>query len=322
MTARDSFRPLGAGGPLVSRLCLGTSSWSRPRVGDGPVGALEEVLGMPGDAPGRISFLDTSNEYGGGNSEVVIGASLAGRPGDLVIQTKLDRDPDTGDFGGDRMRRSLAESLDRLGLDRIPLLYLHDPELISYDEAFAVDGPVAALVAMKESGVAERIGISGGPAPMLRHYVATGLFDAVITHNRFTLVDRSSSRLVAEASERGMAVLNAAIYGGGALANWPQPATRYAYEPAAPATTEAVRRMGEACDRAGVPLAAAAIQFSSRHPQVTSTVIGATSAAHIRDAITADLLDIPDALWDELETLVPPSGVWKDPPGSTWPPAS
>lgn len=277
---------------------------------------------MPADAPGRISFLDTSNEYGGGNSEVVIGASLAGRPGDLVIQTKLDRDPDTGDFGGDRMRRSLAESLDRLGLDRIPLLYLHDPELISYDEAFAVDGPVAALVAMKESGVAERIGISGGPAPMLRHYVATGLFDAVITHNRFTLVDRSSSRLVAEASERGMAVLNAAIYGGGALANWPQPATRYAYEPAAPATTEAVRRMGEACDRAGVPLAAAAIQFSSRHPQVTSTVIGATSAAHIRDAITADLLDIPDALWDELETLVPPSGVWKDPPGSTWPPAS
>lgn len=322
MTASDSFRPLGAGGPLVSRLCLGTSSWSHARVGDGPVGALDEVLGMPADAQGRITFLDTSNEYGGGNSEAVIGSALDGRHGDLVLQTKLDRDPHTGDFGGERMRRSLEESLERLRLESVPLLYLHDPELISYDEAFAVDGPVAALVAMKESGVAERIGISGGPAPMLRHYVETGLFDAVITHNRFTLVDRSSADLVAEASARGMAVVNAAVYGGGALAAWPQPATRYAYEPAAPETSEAVRLMGETCERAGVPLAAAAIQFSSRHPGVTSTVVGATSAAHIRDAIAADLLEIPDALWDELEALVPPPRVWKEPPGSTWPPAS
>lgn len=322
MTPPASLRPLGTGGPLVSRLCLGTSSWSQARVGNGPVPALEEVLGMPADAPGRITFLDTSNEYGRGNSEVVIGAALGGGPGDIVLQTKLDRDPDTGDFGGERMRRSLAESLDRLGIEAVPLLYLHDPELISYDEAFAVDGPVAALVAMKESGVAERIGISGGPAPMLRHYVGTGLFDAVITHNRFTLVDRSSADLVAEAAGRGMAVVNAAVYGGGALAAWPQPALRYAYGPAHPAVTEAVRLMGEACARAGVPLAAAAIQFSSRHPDVTSTVIGATSAAHIRDAIAADLLDIPESLWEELETLVPPSDAWKEPPSSTWPPAS
>ena len=322
MTEPDSRRPLGAGGPLVSRLCLGTSSWSHARVGDGPVAALDAVLGMPEGTQGRVSFLDTSNEYGGGNSERVIGAALAGRPGDLVIQTKLDRDPATGDFGGERMRRSLAESRDRLRLDTIPLLYLHDPELISYEEAFAVDGPVAALVAMKESGGAERIGISGGPAPMLRHYVATGLFDAVITHNRFTLVDRSSEELIAEATGRGMAVVNAAVYGGGALANWPEPATRYAYAPAAAATTDAVRLMGEACERHGIPLAAAAIQFSTRHPGVTSTVIGATSAAHLHDAVAADLLDIPDSLWDELESLVPPSTVWKEPPGSTWPPAS
>lgn len=277
---------------------------------------------MPAGTPGRITFLDTSNGYGGGNSEVVIGSALAGRPGDIVLQTKLDRDPRTGDFGGERMRRSLAESLDRLGIESVPLLYLHDPELISYDEAFAADGPVAALVAMKESGVAKRIGISGGPAPMLRHYVGTGLFDAVITHNRFTLVDRSSADLVAEAAGRGMAVVNAAVYGGGALANWPRPATRYAYGPAHPATTEAVQLMGEACARSGVPLAAAAIQFSSRHPDVTSTVIGATSSAHIRDAIAADLLDIPESLWEELETFVPLPNAWKEPPSSTWPPAS
>lgn len=321
MTSTDNRRPLGSGGPLVSRLCLGTSSWSHSKVGAGPVGALAAVLDAPADDPDRITFIDTSNEYGGGNSEVVLGAALARRD-DIVLQTKLDRDPHTGDFGGERMRRSLAESLDRLGRSTIPLLYLHDPEHIGYDEAFAVDGPVAALVAMKEAGVAERIGISGGPAPMLLHYVKTGLFDAVITHNRFTLVDRSSAELVAEAAGRGMAVVNAAVYGGGALANWPAPATRYGYEPAAPATTDAVRLMGEACARHGIPLAAAAIQFSTRHPSVTSTVIGATSAAHLEAAIAADLDDIPAPLWDELESLVPTADIWKDPPGSTWPPAS
>ena len=315
----DTRRPLGTGGPLVSPLCLGTSSWSFRKVGAGPIGALDAALETPQDAPNRINFIDTSNEYGGGNSEVVLGAALEGRD-DLILQTKLDRDPETGDFGGSRMRRSLAESLDRLGRSTLPLLYLHDPELIGYDEAFAVDGPVAALAAMKESGVVERIGISGGPAPMLRHYVGTGLFDAVITHNRFTLVDRSSAELVEEAAGRGMAVVNAAVYGGGALARWPQPATSYGYEPAAPATTDAVRLMGEACARHGVPLEAAAIQFSTRHPAITSTIIGATSAAHLESAVAANDLELPASLWEELDSLVPPPAVWKEPPGSTWPP--
>ena len=98
-------------------------------------------------------------------------------PEGITIATKLDRDPKTGSYSAKRMRRSLAESRERLGLDVIPLLYLHDPERITYKQAFADDGPVRALVAMKEAGEAASIGISGGPAPMLKHYVETGLFE-------------------------------------------------------------------------------------------------------------------------------------------------
>src|SRR5690606_34779405 len=107
----------------------------------------------------------------------------------------------------------------------------------------------------------------------------------------------------------------------GALANWPRPATTYAYGPAPEATTEAVRLTGEACDRYGLSLAAAAIQFSTRHADVTSTAIGATTASHLEGVVAADQLAIPDSLWDELEQLVPSTASWKEPPGSSWPPA-
>ncbi|PPF57190.1 oxidoreductase [Rathayibacter sp. AY1C2] len=322
MTPQSSrLRPFGPTGATVTRLTLGTS-WRPERVADlDRVPALERVLDS--DAATRaVSVVDTSNEYAGGHSERLIGEALQARggvPEGITVVTKLDRDPSTGSYSAERMRRSLDESRERLGMDVLPLLYLHDPERISYDEAFAEDGPVRALVAMKEAGVALSIGISGGPAPMLRHYVDTGLFDAVITHNRFTLVDRSSEELIDASVDRGVIVVNAAVYGGGALARWPEPVTSYAYRPAPREIVDAVAAMGAACDRAGVPLAAAALQFSTRDPRVTTTVVGATSAEHYDSFVADDALEIPDALFEELESLAPPSTVWQDAPGATWP---
>jgi D-threo-aldose 1-dehydrogenase len=321
-------RNLGPGGPEVSRLCLGTSSWSRDRFGEGRVEALEAVLDACAEptiaAPARpaITFIDTSNEYGGGASERYLGDTIrrrGGLPTGVVVQTKLDRDPVTGSFSGERMRASLAESLDKLGLERVPMLYLHDPELIGWDEAFAVDGPVRALVEMHERGLVDAIGISGGPAPMLTRYVETGLFGAVITHNRNTLVDRSSERLITEAVSRGVSVINAAVFGGGALARWPETARSYAYRPAAPAMATAIAEMGLACQRAGVSLAAAALQFSTRDPRITSTIVGGNSIAQVQEAITADAEEIPAGLWAELDALTPEPALWQDRPGSSWP---
>jgi D-threo-aldose 1-dehydrogenase len=305
----------------LSRLTLGTS-WNAGRVRDlDQVSALEHVLDLdPATSP--ITVIDTSNEYTQGLSEQIIGNALrrrGGVPEGITIATKLDRDPETGSYSAGRMRRSLAESRERLGLDVIPLLYLHDPERISYEQAFADDGPVRALVAMKEAGEAAAIGISGGPAPMLTHYVETGLFDAVITHNRYTLVDRSADELIDTAVQRGVTVVNAAVYGGGALARWPEPVSTYAYRPAHPKVAEAVAAMGSLCERHGVSLAAAALQFSTRDPRIATTVVGAHTAEHVQQFVADSELEITEALFAELDPLTPPGDVWQDPPGSTWP---
>ena len=311
----------GRPGTPWSRLTLGTS-WNADRVrGLDRVSALEHVLDLDPDAT-PITVVDTSNEYAQGLSEQLIGDALrrrGGVPDGITIATKLDRDPETGSYSAERMRRSLEESRERLGLDVIPLLYLHDPERISYEEAFAADGPVPALVAMKEAGDAASIGISGGPAPMLKHYVETGLFDAVITHNRYTLVDRSAEELVDAAVSRGVAVVNAAVYGGGALARWPQPVSTYAYQPAHPEVVRAVAAMGSLCERHDVSLAAAALQFSTRDPRIATTVVGAHTAEHVAAFVADSQAEIADSLFAELESLTPPDDVWLDPPGSTWP---
>src|SRR5829696_2517566 len=293
-------RTSGQPGTPLSRLTLGTS-WNADRIrGLDRVSALEHVLDLESSAR-PITVIDTSNEYAQGLSEQIIGDALrrrGGVPAGITIATKLDRDPETGSYSAERMGRSLAESRERLGLDVIPLLYLHDPERISYEDAFADDGPVRALVAMKEAGDAVSIGISGGPAPMLQHYVETGLFDAVITHNRYTLVDRSSEELIDTAVRRGVAVVNAAVYGGGALARWPRPVSTYAYQPAHPKVVQAIATMGSVCDRHGVSLAAAALQFSTRDPRIATTVVGAHTAEHVQEFVADSQLEMPDSLYE------------------------
>lgn len=303
----------------LSALTLGTSSFAAAIArGDDPAAVLAAVF--EGATAPLLRVIDTSNEYSGGLSEQLIGDAIrayGGVPEGVTIVTKLDRDPATGRFSGDRMRRSLEESRTRLGMDVISLLHLHDPESMSYAEAFAAGGAVEALVRMKAEGSAERIGISGGPARMLERYVETGLFDAVITHNRFTLVDRSADRLLDLAFAAGVTVFNAAPYGSAPLAKWPAPVTSYAYRPAAPAMIAAIDAMGRAAEEAGVPLPAAALQFSMRDPRVSSTVVGINSSAQLARTITLATQPIPDELWAQLESLRPRPEFWQDPPAST-----
>lgn len=324
MTVTWSRSPLGTTGLEVSRLSLGTSAWkgalARRGSGADPASVLADVL--RGSTAPQLTVIDTSNNYGDGVSETIIGSALraaGGVPPGVIVATKLDRDMTTGDFSGHRMRRSLDESLDRLGLEQLPLLYLHDPENMSYAEAFAPGGAVEALVRMKREGIAATIGISGGPAPMLLRYLETGLFDAVITHNRFTLVDRSSEAMIDYAASRGITVFNAAPYGSAPLAKWPEPVERYAYSPAAPEMRDAIDAMGRAAEAVGVPLAAAALQFSLRDDRVASTVVGINSPEQLATTLTLAEHPIPDELWPTLEGLRPEPAVWQEPPGpSPW----
>jgi D-threo-aldose 1-dehydrogenase len=299
-------RPAGAAGLSLSPLTLGTSGWSLRSDEEN-----RETDALAADfAAGRLAanVVDTANIYGDSHAETVIGRALGGSVGKgLVVQTKLDRDLSRNDFSAEQMERSLRQSLDRLGLDSVDILFLHDPENVGFDSVMRRGGAVDALMAMRDRGAARLIGISGGPVAMMRRFVDTGIFDAVINHNRFTLVDRSATELYREARQRGMIVQNAAPFGAGILTGDPRFAGSYAYGPIRPGTQAAVDAAGRIAADAGLPLAALALQFSLRHPLVDTTVVGVRSRARFDETVALAGVPVPDAVWAALEDVAPPS---------------
>ncbi|MGY6497022.1 MAG: aldo/keto reductase [Microcella sp.] len=268
---------------------------------DAEVAALADAL-----LASTLGNVDTSNNYTDGRSEKALGAALARRGGlrdGGLVYSKADADPD-GRFDGDRVRRSIDESLSRLGLDRLPVYHLHDPYTISIAEAMAPGGAVPALIALRDEGVIGAVGIAAGQTQLVLDYVLTDAFDAVLTHNRFTLVDRSGLPIIEAARERGMTVFNAAPFGGGMLANGSR--ETYGYAAPSPEFLAHVDRVRTLAEIHSVDLAAAALHFSLRSPLVDSTVVGISSLARL-DAL-ADLASaaVPDAFYADLEALGSP----------------
>jgi D-threo-aldose 1-dehydrogenase len=315
-------RNLGTTGLPVTALCVGTSPLaSMPNLygyevsQDRAVATVDAVLDS-----GAINFIDTSNGYGaGGSAERRIGIALkrrGGLPAGTVLGTKVDPEPHTGDFSGKRVRASFEESLERLGLDHVQLLHLHDPERITFEQGTAPGGPVEALADLKRQGLVAHLGVAGGPVALMQRYLDTGVFEVVLTHNRYTLLDRSAEALFRAAHERGIGVLNAAPYGGGMLAKGPERQTMYAYGERDGTIAGAAAAMRAAAGRAGVPLASAALQFSLRAAFIDSTVVGVSSPQRVGETLDLAGVPIPEALWAELETLVPAPELWLDPPAS------
>jgi D-threo-aldose 1-dehydrogenase len=253
-----------------------------------------------------INFADTAAIYGDGESERRIGMVLreiGGLPAGYVLATKADRDGQTGDFSGEQFKRSVEESLERLGLDRLQVVYIHDPEHTTFENVMGPGGPLEVLQRFQEQGVIEHLGISGGPVDMLIRYVETGAFAALETHNRYTLLNRSAGPLLDIAARRGMAVVNAAPYGSGMLAKGPDAYARYAYQDAPASLVERARGLAEICQEYGVPLAAAALQFSLRDPRITSTVVGMTRPERLAQTVELAGIAIPDELWPRLDAV-------------------
>ena len=240
-------RHLGSTGLSVTPLCVGTSPLSSMAYLYGyEVSAERAVATMRRVLQGPIMFIDTGNNYGNGDGERRVGIALneiGGLPEGFVLATKVDPAAGSKDFSGIRVRQSLDESLERLGVSRLQLVYLHDPEKISFETATAPGGPVEALLALRDDGRIGHLGVAGGPVDLMRRYVATGAFDVVLTHNRFTLVDRSAERLLRDAAEAGVAVVNGAPFGGGMLAKGPEDHPLYAYRPPADGVIQAARAM-------------------------------------------------------------------------------
>ena len=307
-----------ASGPLALRLLGSTGLQVTPIcIGSAPLGSMPETFAyeVPEERAlvtvraffaGPFNFLDTAASYGDGESERRIGSvlgELGGLPPGFVLATKADRDLQTGIFTGAQMRRSVERSLRLLGLEQLQLVYLHDPEHISFEEAMQPGGPVEVLQLCKEEGLIAHLGVAGGPIDMMIHFVETGLFEVAISHNRFTLLNREAEPLWEVCTSRGVAVLNAAPYGSGILAKGPGAYPRYMYNQASPDLLRRAWQMEEACERHGLPLAAAALQFSLRDARIASTIVGITRPDRLAETLTLAQQPIPDELWAELDSI-------------------
>ena len=299
-----AYRPFGRSGFSVPPVSVGCAP-----LGDMPeafaygVSEADAVATVRAALDSPIPSIDTAALYGDGESERRIGLVLrerGGLPADAFLETKQGRDPKDNDYSGETVKRRMERSLDLLGLDRIEVVYLHDPEWTTFEAAMAPGGPVEVLQGFKAQGVIGHLGVAGGPIPIEIRYVETGLFDAVITHNRYTLLNRSADPLLTLAHERGLAVLNAAPYGSGMLAKGADAYPRYAYQQASGEMVDRVRRIAAICERHGVPVPAVALQFSTRDPRICTTIVGMSKPERLAQTVEYLATPIPAAVWDDL----------------------
>jgi D-threo-aldose 1-dehydrogenase len=299
---------LGRTDLMVTPICFGTSG-----LGDMPdtygygVDAERANATLKAIFDSPVNFLDTSRIYGMGRSEERIGAAIrerGGLPPGFLISTKLDRDPETNRFDAAQARRSLEQSLKAIGLERIDVLHLHDPEHArSLEEATSRDGALGELFRIKEEGLAKAVGLAAGVVSVMMPLMRDWDFDTMITHNRFTLLNRNADAMLDLAKSRGIAVLNAAPYASGVLAKGSNEYPRYAYQEASAEALEPVRRIEAICARYGVPPGAAALQFSMRDKRVTSTICGVTRPERVQQTLEWARFPIPEPAWRELMAL-------------------
>ncbi len=271
---------------------------------------------------GGIRYYDTAPHYGLGLSERRLGEMLRRRPRDeFVISTKVGRllvpDPDgrtrrdddifevpadhrrVWDFSYGGLRRSLEDSLGRLGLDSVDVLYLHDVERSGQDVAEVVDTGVAGLARLRDEGLVRAIGVGTADLGAIERAVRTDAIDLVMLPGRYTLLEAPANDVVVPlCQERGVGIVNVAVFNSGLLAT-PEPSetSHYEYREVPPDKLRRARDLAEACRELGVELPAAALQFSARHPAVVSVVVGADTPEQIRQNVERMRSTVPEELW-------------------------
>ena len=269
-----------------------------------------------------VRYFDTAPHYGLGLSERRLGALLAGKPRDtFVISTKVGRllepSPDTAgraddegfavpadtkrvwDFSRDGILRSVEDSLTRTGLDRLDVLYLHDPD--DHFEEASTSG-IGTLIELRDEGVVGAVGVGINQSEMAAEFVRRTDLDLVMLAGRYTLLEQgAATELLPLALEHGVGIVAAGVYNSGLLST-PAPSAdaHYNYAQAPSRLVQRARDLAEVCARHGVQLPDAAVAFPLRHPAVVSVVLGSRNAAQATGNAERYAADIPDALWDEL----------------------
>ena len=256
-----------------------------------------------------VRYFDTAPYYGSGLAEERLGAALRGQPrDDYVVSTKVGRllRPGTSewpggpaleayfDFSHDATLRSLEESLERLGLDRVDVALVHDPD-DHYEQAR--DETLPALVRLREEGVVGAIGVGMNQSELLCRFAREADVDCFLLAGRYTVLDRSGAdELLPLCTERNIAVVAGGVFNSGVLAG----GDTYDYAPASADVLERVAELGETCARWDVPLQAAAVQFPLRHPAVVTVLVGCRTPEEVDEDVRLAALELPHGLWEEL----------------------
>jgi D-threo-aldose 1-dehydrogenase len=273
-----------------------------------------------------LRFYDTAPLYGYGSAEARMGHVLAQQPrDDFVLSTKVGRllrPPEAAgsgldasgasqfleapplvpvfDFGYDAVMRSFEESLGRLGMDRIDVLLIHDPD---NHEQQALDGAFKALDRLRSEGTIKAVGSGMNQAEMLARFARAADFDCFLVAGRYTLLDQAAlPELLPICEQKGIAIIIGGVYNSGILANLDDPErATFNYQPAEQRWLDKARRIRAVCQRHGVPLQAAALQFPLAHPAVAVVLTGARSIDELDQNMAFMQHPIPSDLWAELK---------------------
>jgi len=309
-------------GVPLTELGLGTA-----QLGDlGRAMSDEEVAATVDSAwESGIRYFDTAPHYGVGRSESRLGERLRSRPRDhYVLSTKVGRllepSPSTAhlrddggfdvprdpvrrwDFTRDGVLRSIEKSLQRLGLDRIDIVFLHDADQSGQLETALTEG-VQTLLELRDEGVVRGVGAGMNAAAPLAELIRRADVDVVMCANAFTLLRPDAlDELLPLALEREVSVLAAAVFNSGVLAApRPAPDATFVYGPVPGEILERTERIADVCERHGVTLPVAAMAYVLRHPAVVGVVAGARGRGQVRQNVERLQTPVPDDLWIELE---------------------
>lgn len=268
-----------------------------------------------------IRYFDTAPWYGRGLSELRVGRLLRERPRDeFVLSTKIGRilrAPASGagpfevvfDYTADGIRRAFEDSLQRLGLVRIDLAIVHDLDFGYHAPQARWDAMMGQLLStgwralddLRRAGIIRGIGVGINPVGMVPRFLELFDVDFFLVAGRYTLLEQTALEELRACTERGVGIVIGAPFNSGLLATGPAPGARYDYGEPPAEKLEAAARLQVICQRHGVPLSAAALQFVLAHPAVASVIPGPATPEQARANADAINHPIPVQLWSELK---------------------
>ena len=257
---------------------------------------------------GGVRFFDTSPLYGTGEAERRLGGALRGIPRDeVIIQTKVGRivRPDRSiyfDFSRDGVMRSVEESLERLGMDRVDILLVHDPDVEDPEEDYrmALDQAFPTLVDLRAQGVIGAVGAGMNQWEMEWEFAKQVDVNIFLLAGRYTLLEQTSLDFLDWCTENEVSIVLGGVYNSGILATGPIPGAKYNYEDAPAEIMAKAGRLQAVTQRHGVPLQVAALHFARSHPAIASVVIGSANSAEAEENRAIWDVETPAAMWQEL----------------------